>query len=206
MFKELCEEFMLQHAHLPRFFQEFEGFKAVMTVYVWHPETEENLPMEKWCELTLNAWISIRKKESVWQQKLAQYMGDESPYYFVTINYAKDFIKFEEMRNVVAALSGLKWVKHLDCVHEFYGKDSNHPHTHMLITTHKKMPPSEVIDKVYAVKGLAKLIGGKNFVHLAKNRDKTANDYRAYIQGAKTDSKLENVAKDIEWREKNNLN
>lgn len=205
MFKELCEEFMLQHAHLPRFYQEFESHKNSLQVMEWHPEVRQYLTVERWCEIELNAWIAIKKKDSVWQKELAKYMGDESPFYFVTINYAKDFTNFEEMKNVVGALSALKWVKNIEWVHEYHGADDNHPHTHMLIITHKRMPPSEVIDKTFAVRGLAKLIGGKNFVHLAKNRDKTMRDFRAYIQGAKTDSKLENVAKDIEWREKNNL-
>ena len=205
MNEALCEEFMRQHTGRPQWEVIFLGFRLVMEGSPRDDEEGREI-IEMYCGNCLKYWIQVKKGESGLQVALAKMMGvDTDPFYFVTVNYSKDFTDFEAMKKVVSALEALKWIKEIECVHEYHGTDSNHPHTHMLIIGRKKMPPSEVIDKVYAVKGLAKLIGGKNFVHLAKNRDKTISDYRAYIQGAKTDTKLENVAKDIEWRQKNNL-
>jgi hypothetical protein len=131
---------------------------------------------------------------------------ENNPYFFVTINYPKECEEYEQMKQIVTNINNLDWIESIEYVFEYHTKSGGHPHCHMLITTKEKMPPSKVLDKIFIVKGLRKLIPGKQSVDLAKNRDKTLQHYRDYINGAKTESKTENCFKDQEWRIKNNLN
>jgi len=205
MYQEACYEFMRTRSHIPYWNEEFTGMRNFLDNCPWtHFSREEE---EFFAKITLESWIRMMKKESPAQLLLAQMMGTAAakPYYFVTVNYPKEFENWEYMNSLVDTLGKQAWAGKVDHVHEFHGSDGNHPHTHFLITATRKLIPSEIIDKVYALKGLKKHIGGKNFIHLAKNRDKTIEDYTAYIVGAKTDTKLENVTKDILWRQENNL-
>jgi len=171
-------------------------------------------PHEDKIDFNKLAFVHLREersrivKESSVQQKLKEILKpvvENSPFYFITINYPKELTELEKLKEITSNISQLQWIDTIEYVYEYHTKTGGHPHCHMLIVAREKMPPSKVIDKIFAVKGLKKLIAGKQCVDLAKNRDKTLQNYRDYINGAKTESKTENCELDREWRIKNNL-
>lgn len=149
-------------------------------------------------------------KDSETQQNLKEKVFKnnslENPYYFITINYPADLLGLHRIKEITTNINKLEWIKTIEYVYEYHTKGGGHPHCHMLITTEEKMPKSRIIDKIFAVKNIKKLIPGKQSIDVADNYNKTIQVYRDYIDGHKRESKTENCQKDAEWRIQNNLN
>lgn len=182
----------------------------------WTPDEEDMNIMLQVChrfddfETTCQTYLrDIRYKADVnnpVKVALRETLGaSASLYYFVTINYPAELTDLHRIKEITTNINKLEWIESIEYVYEFYTKSGGHPHCHMLIIPKEKMPKSRVIDKIFAVKGLKKLVPGKQAIDVADNRDKTIQDYRNYINGAKRESKTGFVAQDIEWRQLNGL-
>ena len=197
---------------LERYYSEIEIMKHYeknWEHYICGEEPEEKINYNKYAYVLLWQERDKCRKDSENQKTLMEvFKGstENPPFYFITINYPKELSQLKLLKEITVNISNQAWVETIEYVYEYHTKNGGHPHCHMLIIAREKMPPSKVIDKIFAVKGLKKLIAGKQCIDLAKNRDKTIQDYRNYINGAKKDSKKENCQLDEEWRIENNLN
>lgn len=138
------------------------------------------------------------------QAALADHMGTAGDkVYMVTINYADKYSEFAWMEAIAKNLKEREWVKKIEYVHEYYTDQGNHPHTHIIMTLHKKMTPRRLAESVFAIKGVKKYCEGLNFVQVEKDTSRSWIDRLDYIKGNKRESKHENLLRDIEWRNKN---
>lgn len=121
--------------------------------------------------------------------------------YFVTINYPDKFTDFSFMEEIMKHFAELKWVKKIKWVHEYHGKENNHPHTHIICTLYKKLSPRRLSESIYALKGIKKYCEGLNFVQVEKDFSRSWTDREEYIDGDKTKTKIGNVLLDAGWRD-----
>lgn len=135
------------------------------------------------------------------QQVINDIMGTSGDrVYFATINYPDKFTDFKFMEQIMQHFAEAKWVKKIKWVHEYHGKENNHPHTHIICTLYKKLSPRRLSESIYALKGIKKYCEGLNFVQVEKDFSRSWTDREEYIDGAKTNSKVANVALDTDWR------
>lgn len=146
------------------------------------------------------------RKDSDTQVVLKQFMkplDSNLPVWMVTINYPDTFSMYTKMKEITVNIGKLKWVETVTATYEYYTDSGCHPHTHMKIQcNNEKMCKSDIVKAIYQVKDLQKYISDKASVDVRKSNN---NRCDAYLQGDKCEKKLANVAKDKEWRIKNNL-
>lgn len=120
--------------------------------------------------------------------------------WFATLNFPDDPLLIPKIKDVIERLLGLEWVLKCRAVFEYHGSKGNHLHVHILITT--EYTRSRVIDSLWAIGGIKKIMGKKNFVDVST---KTVPCHHKYILLEKEEDKMPNVAKDIIWRLKNKI-
>ena len=169
------------------------------------------LPTEKLIsmyERRINSLVATdaRKKELLRQVKA---LGeDDFNWYFITVGYDDSNINEEKIRNYSQKVANSTYFSEVEYVNEKYRKNDDgeiyiHHHTHFLVKS--DLPKSRVVDRVFGT--VKKVVASKNFVDVKTKRDNvgTYADKLKYIKGDKTQSKLECVALDRQWRLENNL-
>lgn len=210
--EQLCEEFVRLYGHIPKWKQEAQEYRDALECYPegkrltdWgERQITQSESREEMCKIFLKWWKHMMKGELAVELNNELGIVDTHPFYLVTINYPPSFHDWHYMMDVVKTLSSFKSIVSIKHVHEYHGVKENHPHTHMLMRVVKKQKPSELVKMVYQAKGLAKHLGGSNFIDVTK-KPKSYEEYEEYIEGDKKDSKLPNVEADKEWRIKNNI-
>ena len=151
--------------------------------------------------------IKLRKmRRHQAQQELADYMGSfGDKVYMVTINYPDKFTGFAFMHEIVQTIQEKDWVKRLAWVHEYHTSTGNHPHTHIIVTCHKKFTPRRLAETVYSVKNIKKYCEAFNFVQVEKDLYRTWIDRLDYIIGNKREEKVDLLELDKVWRKSNNI-
>ena len=140
------------------------------------------------------------------QQDLADYMGSMyDKVYLVTINYPDKFTGFQWMDPIMQTIKEKDWIKRIHWVHEYHTSTGNHPHTHMIMTCHKKFTPRRLAETIYAVKDIKKYCEALNFVQVEKDTSRTWLDRLDYIVGDKKEDKLILCEQDRQWRATNNI-
>lgn len=125
----------------------------------------------------------------------------EKPDWFLTLGFNHQTWDVPKCKDIILRVLQLPFVKSASAVFELHRENGIHPHCHFYIETHSKIPKSKIIEKVWAVAGIKKVILNKNFVDL-----KIAQPiHMKYIQGEKQEAKLKYVAMDKQWREENNI-
>jgi hypothetical protein len=153
------------------------------------------------------AWAELwnirdkKRRDSETQEKLQKLMApkiENLPVWMVTINYPKEFTKWQCILQVTESLKNLKWVQGLTAQYEYHTEKGGHPHTHMKIVSNNfKYTKADIIRAVYDVKDLKKYIPDKASIDVRKSNNGRADDYLA---GEKCAKKRENVEKDRAWR------
>ena len=151
--------------------------------------------------------IKARKeRKTSAQMELAEFMGTSGePVYMVTINYPDKFTDFAFMQEIVDRIEEKDWVKRFECVHEYHTTEGNHPHTHMIMTCHKKFTPRRLAETVFSTKNLKKYCEALNFVQVEKDTYRTWTDRHDYIVGNKKEAKVHLLELDRAWRATNNI-
>lgn len=121
--------------------------------------------------------------------------------YFVTIGFNHQTWTIDACVNIIKTILGFDWVLSSRAVFELHRENGEHPHCHFVIKTDEKMPRSKVLEKIWAAKGIKKVCLKKSFVDVKP----LLEHHHKYILGFKQESKMPYVAKDIEWRQKNNI-
>lgn len=98
-------------------------------------------------------------------------------------------------------------IKQVQYVIEKHRATGIHHHAHFLFTFNTKVPPSTMINKIFAAKGVAEYVRAKNFIDYIGPQKASSTKphapleiYRRYILGDKKEEKLLFVEKDREWR------
>lgn len=122
-------------------------------------------------------------------------------WFMITVNYPPDY----NVQQLEGNVKKIKTISSIDSIigyiHEFHTEQGNHPHTHMLVRT--KLPKSKVIQYV-----AQKLKVNQPCVDVKGPKDgtRTFDTAKAYVEGRKTDKKMQNVEKDDEFRKLINEN
>ena len=148
--------------------------------------------------------IKLRKmRQAEAQLGLADYLGSfGDKVYMVTINYPNKFTSFQWMQEIVNTITEKDWIKRFAWVHEYHTSTGTHPHTHLILTCHKKFTPRRLAETIYAVKQIKKYCEGLNFIQVEKDMYRTWIDRLDYIIGNKREEKSELLELDRLWREK----
>lgn len=124
---------------------------------------------------------------------------EEVPHYIITISFDPD--KPVDETEVVTAFKSIKYLQDAEGCFEYNGADGKfHPHCH-IIAKYK------YINKFNFIKPLAKKLNiEKNFIDVKFHTDPVVYERRLnYISGNKSKEKLEQVALDVEYRQKHEL-
>lgn len=205
MNQQMLEEFFRVNGHLPQWKEDSEGWETVLTAMRECPlYTTEDIEANALSRLRYIKFIKQRALPA--QSALDDFMGTSGDkVYMVTVNYPDKFTEYSWMNTIVHAIKEKEWIKKIAWVHEYHTSKGNHPHTHMIMTCHKKFAPSKLAEAVYAVKGIKKYCEGLNFVQVEKDTSRTWTDRMSYITGDKKEGKLNLCELDQEWRITNKL-
>jgi len=124
---------------------------------------------------------------------------------FVTIGYNEQTINPAKMKEIEQKLRQQSHWSSVESVHEKHRENGIHHHTHFLIRWKGNMYKSKIIQYIYQIKGIKKYVLSKAFIDVKMQDGVSYEDRLKYIKGDKTESKLQYVEKDIEWRKINNL-
>lgn len=130
-------------------------------------------------------------------------------WYFITIGYDDKIVTPHLINKYCQRVIESNYLTEVRYVNERYRKDLSgniyiHHHTHILALS--ELAKSRIIDRVYST--VKTIVGNKSFIDVKGYKDKnvgTYQSYQKYINGDKTESKLECVRLDREWRIKENI-
>lgn len=152
-----------------------------------------------------NRWLAddIRLMQSYEQRlrdkKKELHLSDKKNVFFCTIGFNHQTFTIEKCVNVINAILSFQWVLSCRAVFEFYRENGEHPHVHFLITT--DIFKSKVVEKLWATKGIKSIVLKKTFIDVKQALDV----HHKYIMLEKQEKKMPYVAKDIIWRQANNI-
>jgi len=140
-----------------------------------------------------------------WKKKSCKVLGElsiatsSSTRHFVTIGFNHQTWSVASCVAVIKRIMALDWIDNATAVFELHRENGEHPHCHFLIDT--KFTKSKILEKLWAVKDIKKIVLQKSFIDY-----KVAQDYHVkYINGDKIENKMPYVEKDILWRQENNI-
>jgi len=205
MNQQMLEEFFRINGHLPEWKEEKESWQNYVNAVGGCPEFTPEF-IEETALSTLRYIKHIKQRAMPAQTALADFMGTSGDrVYMATINYPDKFTEYSWMNTIINNIKEKDWVKKIAWVHEYHTASGNHPHTHMIMTLHKKKAPSKLAQDIYGVKGVKKYCEGENFVQVEKDTSRTWTDRMAYITGDKKEDKLNLCELDREWRDTNKI-
>lgn len=124
---------------------------------------------------------------------------------FVTIGYNEQTINPAKMKEIENRLRRQPhWIS-VESVHEKHRENGIHHHTHFLIKWKGYLTKGKIIQYIYQIKDIKKVVLSKSFIDVKMQDGVSYEDRLKYIRGDKTESKMQYVRKDIEWRQLNNL-
>ena len=200
-FHRLLNEFWRTEGHKPE-------WKSLHESWVQDEESHgtDFEKMNKWAENYMKTIKLKKMRQAEAQMGLADYLGSNADRcYMVTINYPDKFTGYQWMDPITQSIKEKDWVKRIHWVHEYHTTTGNHPHTHMIMTCHKKFTPRRLAETIYAVKNIKKYCEALNFVQVEKDTYRTWMDRLDYIVGDKKEDKLILCELDREWRATNNI-
>jgi hypothetical protein len=120
-------------------------------------------------------------------------------YWFVTLGFNHDTWTISDCKKCIEKILGMDWIIQGKANFELFRQNGEHPHAHFLIET--KEPKSRILEKLFRPLYTKKVVFKKNFIDV-----KTATPvHHDYINLIKQESKMPFVARDIGWRNENNI-
>jgi len=155
--------------------------------------------------------------------KLNSKVQDEDIWAFITLGFDDEKIAglaydlhLKQIEKICYTISHLCYakgaIKSIQYVIEKHRQTGIHHHCHFLFRFHKKVPPSTMINKIFAAKGVAEYCRDKHFIDYIGPQKvggkpcAPLTTYCKYILGDKKEEKLLFVCQDREWREYYKLN
>lgn len=201
-YHRLLNEFFRQNYNQPHVrIQQYAWDEMVYKLFETNPDE-----LQSRAKQILDNEKARRERKTSPQMELAEFMGSSGePVYMVTINYPDKFTDFAFMQEIVDRIREKDWVKKHEFVHEYHTEQGNHPHTHMIMTCHKKFTPRRLAETIFSTKNLKKYCEALNFVQVEKDTHRSWIDRHDYIVGNKKESKVHLLELDRRWREENNI-
>lgn len=119
--------------------------------------------------------------------------------HFVTIGFNHQTWSIDKCVKVIETIMSFDWIEKGKAVFELHRANGQHPHCHFLIDS--ILPKSKILEKLWATKGIKKIVLNKSFIDYKSEN----HNHRNYINGQKTEDKMEYVRMDEKWREANNI-
>lgn len=156
------------------------------------------------------------KKQSTIEQTIDSLIALESDkqtsenWAFVTIGFNEQTITVPDMVAVSHNVSKFKHFSSCKYVLEKFRTNGIHHHTHFLVDLDCKYTPSKLAQDLFKVKGIKKICLSASFIDVKmlsnkKNKAQPRLVYEDYLDGIKTESKMECVYKDRFWRKQNSI-
>lgn len=126
-------------------------------------------------------------------------------------DYNQHICNIKQICKSVAALTYKAGaIKSISYVIEKHRTSGIHHHCHFLFVFNEKVPPSDMIDKVYGAFGLKKYVREKNHIDYKgpqkpKKQHASYSVYYQYIRGEKRPEKLHCIDQDIQWRNEHKI-
>ena len=199
----MYEEYLRQHCNETEYNKDWKEWEEIKAV--WN-DIQRIAPLEipagqDWCKGELTRIKERKERAREEQIALADFMGTSGDkVYFLTVNYPDKHTNFGWMEELAQNIKAKEFVKRIEWIHEYYTSEGHHPHTHFVLTLHKKLAPSKLAQYVYETKGIKKYCEGMNFVQVEKDTSRSWTDRASYIHGDKKDSKTGYVTQDMTWR------
>jgi len=125
--------------------------------------------------------------------------------WFITLNFNHQTWSISSCLKILESILKFDWVIACRAVFELHRKNGEHPHIHMLLKYSPEKPKennkSKLLEKLWAVKDIKKVILNKNFIDV----DPGFDYHIQYINGDKIEEKMKGVALDREWRFANGI-
>lgn len=142
------------------------------------------------------------------EKRLVKGLGTSTLFAFITIGYNEQTITPAAMITMGQKVSDMKYWDTVQMVHEKHRINGIHHHTHFLVTYTEPLFKTKIIQYVHQL--VKKHVLTKNNIDVKGSPDKDTrfrdiSEFRKYIEGDKTEEKMDCVRKDIEWRKKNNM-
>ncbi len=161
---------------------------------------------EAWREMNWKQFIYTKcrqeKARRDWEKECRMITGAGVKHRHWTINLPKDY-DLVQMKNLTEELvfNNLYKLGNSIATYEYYGKQGEHPHVHLVTTQEKPKKPSVVIEN------LSKKFGIKqNFIEYSLGKPEDFKNRMNYVLGNKVDpDKKEQCLKDREWRDDHSL-
>lgn len=162
------------------------------------------VPQDKWEKLFTSfrdADIKYHKRITAELHKIEKEVLQNTPiYWFVTVNCEKT-TPSGWMDKTITHIRDMNWVQSFMGVIEFFGKEGDHRHFHMLIKANLPYK-SNVVDAIWAVAGIKKYCNKKTFIDVKPG---LIDEHVKYLKGEKEDSKMARVERDRKMRYQCNL-
>jgi len=126
---------------------------------------------------------------------------DSEKFWFITIGFNHQTWSVRSSINVIDSIVSNKIFKEIRGVFELFRENGEHPHVHFLCRLLDNLPKSKIIEKLWATKGIKKVVLAKTFIDIKR----AGQQHEKYILGDKTESKLSYCQKDKDFRKKNNI-
>jgi len=120
---------------------------------------------------------------------------------FITIGFNHQTYDIKQCLACIQSVLDMSIFKNGEAVFEFHRQNGFHPHCHFILEMHEPLRPSKVVEKIFAVKNMKKIVLSKTFIDV-----KPCEEYHIkYLNGDKQTDKLDCVEKDKVFRKNNNI-
>ena len=134
---QMLDQFYRLNRHLPEWALDYDEWCRNKEAHEYIPETLNQVARVLLLE------IKLRKQRAMpVQTALDDFMGTSGDrVYMVTINYPDKFAEYQWLKTIMENIKEQSFIKKIAWVHEYHTATGTHPHTHMIMTLHKKMAP-----------------------------------------------------------------
>lgn len=174
------------------------NYYEVMKCLYTNPLATQELAKQMWIKDKLyhRNYFELSKKLD---REIEKQMPSSTGEWFVTIGFNHQTWTIKKCVRVIERILAMDWIHSCKANFELYRENGEHPHCHFLIKT--KEPKSKILEKLFRPKYVQEVVLSKSFIDV---KPALSHHYN-YINLEKQTDKLSYVAKDIEWRNKNNI-
>jgi len=182
-------------------------------IIITHPTVDEQTKM-KLARMEYNSevgrWSRMQQIREEINRDLVSKNLDQMKWYFITVGYDDQLITDRKINELTKKLTEKPFFTEVRYVNEKYrrGDDGQiyvHHHLHLLVIS--ELPKSKIIQYIYGTVKLS--VKGQQAVDVKSYKQKdvkqTYAGYLKYINGEKTEKKMECVEMDRKWRIENNI-
>lgn len=185
--------FLWKHKNfIPKHAQDYtESYYDIMKEVYNHPACSQEYARKMYL-----ADLEWQKKSQKLEIELLKQLDTKSTH-FITIGFNHQTWTVSKVKDIIERILCCDWISKCRIVFEYYRTNGEHPHIHILMDS--VLAKSKILEKIWALKGIKKIVLSKSFIDY-----KVAGyQHTAYIAGEKTEDKMKYVQMDKEFRKQN---